>query len=209
MRKIAAKTDIVSKTEETEIKFIVPGNTVTELNKLLEDSDSTVRFSLTRKHIIFSLKMKYGTEEKETMLYSRLIDSQYIEYMRFIPKENKTYVKVDKNQLENALERASLVTEDKNAGQTKSVVKFNFNGDRLDISASSVSGRVYDEISVEKEGPDIEIGFSCKYLLDILRVIDVDVLMLSLTTPLMCMIITAPEGNDFIYLALPTKTRQS
>ena len=68
--------------------------------------------------------------------------------------------------LEDALERASLVTEDKVIGQSKSIVKFKVEDNTLNISAVSVNGKAFDEILVEKTGPDIEIGFSCKYLLE-------------------------------------------
>lgn len=205
----ASNTNIMSKTGETELKFIVPGKTVNELFRLLDDTSSEIRFSLTRKHVIFSLSLKYGDTEKETVLFSRLIDTNYIEYERFIPKESKTFVTVDRNMLEDALERASLVTEDKVIGQSKSIVKFKVEDNTLNISAVSVNGKAFDEILVEKTGPDIEIGFSCKYLLEILHATDIDTLRLSLTSPFMSMIIEGEKEEEsessFIYLALPMK----
>lgn len=203
------ETAISSKTGETELRFIIPGKTVTELSRLLDDSDDKIRFSLTKKHVIFSLGMKYGDVVKETVLFSRLIDTNYIEYERFIPKESKTFVTADRNMLEDALERASLVTEDRAVGQSKSIVKFSFEEETLHISAVSVNGKVFDEIPVEKKGPDLEIGFSCKYLLEILRGTNEDILKLSLTSSLMSMIIEGSGEQDkddsFIYLALPMK----
>lgn len=207
------QTDIVSKTGETELRFIVPGKTVAELQRLLDDSDAMIRFSLTKKHVIFSLGMKYGDVEKETVLFSRLIDTNYIQYERFIPKESKTFVTVDRNMLEDALERASLVTEDRAVGQSKSIVKFSFTEEILHISATSINGNVFDEIPVEKKGPDLEIGFSCKYLLEILRGTDEDILKLSLTSSFMSMIIEGSGETDkddsFIYLALPMKMKEN
>ena len=169
IREIDIKTEIYSKTGEEELYFIIPGKTLTELLKLLEDKDDPIKFSLTRKHIIFSLKMKYGSEEKETVMFSRLVDSNYIEYERFIPKESKTVVRVERDPLEDALERASLVTEDRAQGQVKSVVKLNFTNGLLNISAISINGKFFDEIPIEKTGIDIDIGFACKYLIEILR----------------------------------------
>lgn len=207
------ETNIASKSGETELKFIVPGKTVNELSRLLEDTDAPIKFSLTKKHIIFSLGMKYGDTEKETVLFSRLIDTNYIEYERFIPKESKTFVTVDRNMLEDALERASLVTEDRAVGQSKSIVKFSFEDEILNISAISINGKVFDEIPVEKKGPDLEIGFSCKYLIEILRGTDEEILKLSLTSSLMSMIIEGSGETDkddsFIYLALPMKMREN
>ena len=206
-------TKIQSKNGETELKFIVPGKTINEIQRLLDDTDSEIKFSLTRKHVIFSMTMKYGDVEKEAIIFSRLIDSNYIEYERFIPKESKTYVTVSRDLLEDSLERASLVTEDKAAGHTKSIVKFSVKDEVLEISAVSMNGKVFDEIPAIKEGPEIEIGFACKYLLEILKGPDVDTLKLSLSSPLMSMIIEDAEETDkddsFTYLALPMKMRDN
>ncbi len=206
-------TKIVSKNGETELKFIVPGKTINEIQRLLDDTDSEIKFSLTRKHVIFSMTMKYGDVEKEAVIFSRLIDSNYFEYERVIPKESKTFVTVSRELLEDALERASLVTEDKAAGHTKSIVKFSVKDEVLEISAVSMNGKVFDEIPAEKEGPEIEIGFACKYLLEILKGPDVDTLKLSLSSPLMSMIIEDAEVTDkddsFVYLALPMKMKDN
>lgn len=211
VREIMMKTEIYSKTGEEELYFIIPGKTITELLRLLEDKEETIKFSLTRKHIIFSLKMKYGSEEKETVMFSRLVDANYIEYQRFYPKECKTFVTVDRDALENALERASLVTEDRVQGQVKSAVKFNFTDGLLNVSAISINGKFFDEIPIEKSGADLVIGFPCKYLIEILRSTDQPVLKLSLTSALMSMLIEGEsESGDskFLYLALPMKMRE-
>ena len=76
-----------------------------------------------------------------------------------------------------------------------------------------MNGKVFDEIPAEKEGPEIEIGFACKYLLEILKGPDVDTLKLSLSSPLMSMIIEDAEVTDkddsFVYLALPMKMKDN
>ena len=54
-------------------------------------------------------------------------------------------------------------------------------------------GKFFDEIPVEKTGGDLEIGFACKYLIEILRGTDQPVLRLSLTSSLMSMVI---EGES-------------
>ncbi len=211
VRNTKFKTNIVTKGGETEISFLIPGKTVAELARLLEDKDEAIQFSLTRKHALFSFGMKCGSEEKEATLFSRLIDVPYIEYKRFIPKESKTFVEIDRNALEDSLERAAVVTEERVAGQAKSNVKFQFEGSVLGVSVVSVSGNFFDEINMDKKGDDLEIYFPCKYLIEILRATDDDVLKLSLTSPYMSMIIEGAtpteDGSSFLYLALPVKMR--
>jgi DNA polymerase-3 subunit beta len=155
--------------------------------------------------------MKCGSEEKDAILFSRLIDVPYIEYRRFIPKESKTFVEIDRDALEDSLERASIVTEERVVGQAKSVVRLNFTDNILGVSALSLSGNFFDEINIEKKGNDLEIGFPCKYLIEILRATDAGLLKLSLTSSYMIMVIeganTEDDDSRFLYLALPVKLR--
>ena len=210
IRNVKIATGITTKGGETEINFIIPGKTLSELARLLEDKDEPISFSLTRKHALFSFGMKCGAEEKEAILFSRLIDVPYIEYKRFIPKESKTFVEIERDALVDSLERASIVTEEKIVGQAKSVVRFHFENDVLGVSALSVSGNFSDEINIEKTGDDLDIHFPCKYLIEILRATDDDVLKLSLTSAYMIMTIEGASGNEenqFLYLALPVKVK--
>ncbi len=211
IRDVKVGTEVNTKGGETEFSFIIPGKTVAELSRLLEDRDDPIRFSLTRKHALFYFGMKCGSEEKDAILFSRLIDVPYIEYKRFIPKESKTFVEIQRGALENSLERASIVTEERVAGQAKSNVRFRFEDQLLNISALSVSGNFFDEIAVVKEGEDMEIYFPCKYLIEILRATDDDVLKFSLTSAYMSMIIEGAtereDGSSFLYLALPVRVR--
>ena len=204
-------TNINTKGGETEISFIIPGKTVAELTRLLEDKEDPIHFSLTRKHALFYFGMKCGSTEKDAVLFSRLIDVPYVEYKRFIPKESKTFVEIDRAMLENSLERASIVTEERVVGQAKSVVRFRFEDGVLGVSALSLAGNFFDEIAIDKRGADLEICFPCKYLIEILRATDDDVLKLSLTSAYMSMIIEGAtekeDGSTFLYLALPMKTR--
>lgn len=213
IRDVNIDTKLTSNTGEEEFRFILPGKTVNEIVRLIDDKDEDIKFSLTRKRVIISMKMKYGDEERETTLFSRLIDQMYLEYERFIPKESKTFVTVDRRELSDALERAALVTEDRIQGQAKSIVKLSFEGQMLNVFAESINGKVYNEIQVEKEGPDLLIGFDCKKLLDIMSGCDDETIKLSLTSALMSMVVegadTEEKNTKFLYLAIPMKMRDN
>lgn len=212
IRDLRIPTAINTKGGETEISFIIPGKTVAELQRLLEDKDDPIRFSLTRKHALFYFGMKCGSAEKEAVLFSRLIDVPYIEYKRFVPKDSRTFVEIDRASLENSLERASIVTEERVVGQAKSMVRFHFEDQTLSVSALSVAGNFFDELPIDKKGDDIDIYFPCKYLIEILRATDDDVLKFSLTSSYMSMIVEGAsqkeDGSSFLYLALPVKVRE-
>lgn len=185
---------------ELDMEFIVPGKTLSELMKLISDKEDRMSIKLTRKHVIFFLD--------GVIYFSRLIENDYIDYERFIPKNSKIFVNVDRDSLLDALERAILVTEDKSMGQVRSKLKCSFTGNLLTISSKSLSNKISDEVYTTKEGDDIEIGFNCRFLVDALRSCDFEKLRLSLTSPLMSMLIEPAEeqdGSRFIFLVLPLK----
>lgn len=196
--------DIDNIGEDTlQMEFIIPGKSLSELTKLLSDSDGKkVKIVLGRRHVIFAIE--------DMVFFTRMIDSNYLEYERFIPKNNRIFVKASSDALLKSLERASLVTEERTMGQTKSPLRCIFKDDILAFSSVSLSGKFYDEIPVEKNGDDIVIGFNCKFFIDAMRCVDTAYVTLSMSTPLMSMLIEPSECNDedkFIYLVLPVRMK--
>lgn len=186
--------------------FVVPGKTLNQLMRLIDD-DETVSIYLARKHVIFRMEGK--------LFFSRLIESDYIDYQRVIPKNKPITVKLDRVSLISSLERASLVTEDKALGQAKSYVRCAFEGNKLKISSVSVTGSVYDEIHTEKIGDDLVIGFNCRYLLDALKAADGQQVSITLNSPLMSIVINRvvdpseePDGEDYLYMVCPVKMKE-
>ena len=112
------------------------------------------------------------------------IDGDYIEYRRFIPKNETTTATVKTAELRDSLERALFITEYREAGRLKAPVKLNFYEGTLNVSSVSSSNKVSDDIPAAKEGDDLEIGFNCKMLLDTFRVLECEKIKLKLTTPL-------------------------
>lgn len=199
-------TDIKRNEEEEsafDMKFIIPGKTLDKLTGFLNDSDEEILIRLTRKYVIFRF---------ETMVFfSRLIENEYIDYSRFLPKSAKTVVNIDCEAFLGALERALLVTEDKTMGQSKSILRCNFEDNMLKISSVSASRKIYDEIITSKNGDDIVIGFNCSYLLAALRSADSEKLKLSLSSALTGMTIEPAEtedGSGFTFLVLPVKIKE-
>jgi len=204
---IREQTADIKRNEEEEssldMKFIIPGKTLDKLTSFLSDSDDTVSIRLTRKYVIF----RFDNE----VFFSRLIENEYIDYNRFLPKSSNTTVNIDCEAFLGALERASLVTEDKTMGQSKSILRCNFEDNMLKISSVSASRKVSYEVIIEKQGADIMIGFNCSYLLAALRAADSEKLKLSLTSSLMGMTIQpleAEEESNFTFLVLPVKIKE-
>ena len=181
------------------MKFIIPGKTLSDLLKLLDDSDEVISAELTNKHIIMHFDNLF--------FFSRLIEGDYIDYMRTIPKDSEIEVKVKLDDIIRSCERAGLVIDER----VKSPVKIEVVPDGLILSCDSVNGKVRDEIKAEVKGNPLEIGFNNKYLLDALRAATVssdEEIILKLRSPLVGMSITSPEHDEYFYLVLPVRLKE-
>ena len=185
-----------------QYSFIIPGHALNELIRMLPDDESILVY-LSRKHAIF--KMDSMT------FFTRMIDSEYIDYERIIPRDQTIRVRINRQRLLEGLERAGIVAEEKIQGG-RSHVKVVVSGDMLSLTSSSVNGKVYDEMKCEHEGEDIEIGFNCRYLINSVRAADSEEVYVTLKSPKQSITIEPvekKEESDFFYMVLPVRMNES
>jgi len=183
---------------KNDFSFIVPGRTLFEFSKLLDDSEDMVRVEFTSKYIILKID--------DTILFSRLLEGEYLDYERAIPKQGKIFAKIKTTDFIESASRASLLVDEK----LKTPIKCSFTDNNLDISCSTQYGKVNDNIKIEKTGEDIEIGFNSKYLLDALRACPDEYINVSMSTPIIPMVITPAEkkeNRNYTYLVLPCRIK--
>lgn len=196
--------DMSEKSNDIRAKMIIPGKTLSELMKIVGENDDEVTIKISKKHVVFEI------EKKNLMFFSRLLEGEYIDYERLIPKQFNTFVHVSADFLLSALERAALVSEENTSTGSKSYVRLKITDGVLDISSVSAKGKVRDEVVIEKEGNDIEIGFSCRYLIDSLKACKTDDIKLSLASPLISMLMEPEENKKnekLVMLVLPIKLK--
>ncbi len=181
-------------------KFIVPGKTLNDLLKLAKDTDDMMEVRIMRRYLMF----KIG----EVSLYTKTIDAQYFDYTRLLPTSHSVRIKLNSGELLGALERSSLIVEDRLAGSIRSYVKFTVD-DKLLVSTVSSNGNVFDEIAIEKDDPDssIVIGFNCRFMLDALRVCDDCEMIMSFKNPLLGVLIEPQNTDDgkYTYFVMPIR----
>ncbi len=204
LAKCIAETDIENKCEggaDLKFSFIVPTKTVAELCRLLKDDErENVVIYMTRKNIVFRIG--------EIIFFSRLIEGQYIDYDRVLMNKHGIFAEIDRARMIAALERAALVTEDKNQG--RSGVKLNFEKGLLKISADSTMGSTYDELDIGHVGDDLLIAFNNRFLLDSLRALDCETVkfsMSSMHTGINIEPAEKTEGREDLFMLLPIRMR--
>lgn len=134
---------------------IVPRKTVLELHKLIEDEDQPVDISLSASKIRFS----FGS----ALLTSKLIEGDFPDYERVIPKDNDKVMEVDARLFAQAVDRVSTISSERGRA-----VKLHIETDRVTLTVNNPdSGNASEEIAVSYQAEPLEIGFNARYLLDI------------------------------------------
>ncbi len=193
-------------TEKIDYKFIIPSKTVTELIRLLsDDPEKKVTVYVSHKNVVL--------HTENLIIFSRLINGEYIDYNRFIIQTHKISIEINRLHFLSALERAALITEDKIVGAIRSYVKLRIESNMLKILADSAYGSTYDEVAIEHQGDDILIGFSNRYLMDCMRACSGQVLRIDLSSPLAGINIQpcdaeAKEDEKEFFMLLPVRIKE-
>lgn len=177
------------------ISFIVPGKTLSELLKLLDDNDNMIEIQVSRKHILFTLG--------DCCLISRLLEGEFLDYTAAIPKDSTTTVVVNTRSFMNSIERTSLLISDK----LKSPLKIVFENNLVKMSCSTTIGRAYDECPCSIEGKSLEMGFNNRYIMDALKNSDADMVRLELGGSLSPMKVVPINDDSFLFLVLPMRLK--
>ncbi|MCM3740123.1 DNA polymerase III subunit beta [Oceanobacillus luteolus] len=186
--------------EATEVEFhnvVVPGKSLNELSKILDDAEETVEISVTNNQILF--------RTKHLSFLSRLLDGNYPETSRLIPEEKKTSITVNTKELLNTIDRASLLARE----ERNNVVKLTTEGNSVvEITSNSPEvGNVHEEIVVESvEGEDLKISFSSKYMMDALKSIEYDEITIDFTGAMRPFVLVPKEDDSILQLILPVRT---
>ena len=188
---IANKT-LVNST--ADFKIIVPGKNIYEIMKMM-DNEGSIKIFIHSNNIM----VDFG----DTIVITRLIDGQFINYRQIVPKDFATTVTINKEQLEDAIDRASVLSRiDKN-----NLVKFDIREKNLMLTSNSEIGNTKENITVGVKGNDLNISFNSKYFSDCLRVIDNPYVKMNFNSAIQPCVITPCEGDDFVFLILPVKAK--
>jgi DNA polymerase-3 subunit beta len=175
---------------------IIPARSLSELSKILEDSDEIVKIYIQKNYIM--------TELKDTKLISRLLDGDFLNYKQIIPLNFETNIMINKRQFEDALDRASLLSK---VGQNN-LVKFDIKEKNMEISSNSEIGNISEKVNISFKGKDLKIAFNARYFTECARNINDEFIKLSFNQPTNPCVITPIDENsnsNYKYLVLPVR----
>jgi len=182
---------------EQAIKVIVPARTLSEISKIINDKeDKNILLYIDKNHILFELE--------NCIVMSRLIDNEYLDYEQFFNEDDtNTIIEINRNELLRAIERASLIS----INNTKNPVKLTIENNKLIITSNTELGDSYEEIKILEDGKDLKIAFNPKFIIDALKAIEDETILIKFISSLSPCIIKNIENKDYKYLIVPIRLR--
>lgn len=193
--RLAKKTIVLKEFIKNEINITIPGNNISELDKIIND-DEPVQMHIFNNKIVFIYK--------NIIFQSNLLSGTYPNTNNLIPDNFAIIFNTNYNEFYSSIDRAALLTQNKE----KNIVKMETANNNLKISSfASEIGRTEEIISIEKnEGINIGISFSAKYMMDALKAIDDNELVVLLNSETKPIVIKSAKDETLIQLILPIKT---
>ncbi len=174
-------------------QVIIPRKAVMELSRLLENSDETVKIELGSNHI----RLSTG----QLSFITKLIDGRFPDYQRVVPQGGDKIVIVNRSLIHQALSRASILSNEKYRS-----VRFTLSSGSLQVMANNPEQEEAEEIiTVDYDGPSIEIGFNASYVLEALNALNDENVQLELTDQNSCCLIRSPDSEESRYVVMPMR----
>ena len=178
------------------INIVIPGKNMGELVKIIDDEDENIEIHIFSNKILFKFD--------NILFQSRLLNGSFPDTSRLIPEEFSLEIKADLDELYKVIDRAALLTSEKE----KNVIKFETCGNEVVISSNTPEiGKVEEKLAITKNNDnEIKIAFSSKYMMEALRTINSKDIRISLNSDVKPIILKTYEDEDLIQLLLPIKT---
>ncbi len=186
-----AATDIPQSVERAEV--IIPRKAVIELIKLMADVDDPVAVQLLPNQVRFSFS---GIE-----VISKVVDGKFPDYNRVIPTNYKKHFTVGRQVLQQALQRAAILSNEKFRG-----VRWVLTPDTLKIVCTNAEQEeAEEELEVSYNGDPLDIGFNITYLLDVLANLADEEIDCAVGDANSSMLLSVPGNENFKYVVMPMR----
>ena len=196
--RLAIKKNVLNE-KSNNFNSVIPGKTLNEVNKIISDSFDPIKIGISKNQGLF--------EMENCKIVTRLLDGEFLKYSNAIPSTWETRIKVNKQNIQNCFERISLISSSSIEKEKKYPVKINIEVGKVTISCANQTGDAKEEIYIETEGKELDIGFNPKFFLDALKAIDDEEVYIEFGSNRSPCIIKSVDEGDYIYMILPIKMK--
>ena len=172
---------------------IIPKKTIYELCKLLSEIDKNVFISISSNKIVFTIE--------NIIFISKLIDGSFPDYKRVIPKNNSNILKINRDILLSAVDRVSTIANEKSP-----VIKFKLLQNVLNLNTiNNESSTASEDLKINYDGDEIEIGFNSKYIMDIVNNLEDEEISINLKDNTSPIIALENSNSNLVYVLMPMR----
>jgi DNA polymerase-3 subunit beta len=179
---------------DSATEVILPRKTVLELQRLLEDTEETVKIEVGPGQLRFQFD---GVE-----LISKLVEGKFPDYKRVIPTDYTQHFDVSREALLASLQRAAIMSTDKMRS-----VRFQLAENTLIASSTNADQEeALEEIEIDYPFEPLDVGFNVSYLLDFLSSIKNDMVRWSVMPDVNASaLLSLPDDESFQYVVMPMR----
>jgi DNA polymerase III subunit beta len=180
-----------------EYNIVIPGKSLTELSKILDDNSDLVEIVMTDNQVLF--------KAKHLLFFSRLLEGNYPDTSRLIPNESKTELTLTTKEFLQAIDRASLLARE---GRNNVVKLSTIDNGLIEISSNTPEiGKVIEQVQSQSiDGEDLKISFSAKYMMDALKALEGTEIHINFTGAMRPFVIKPLHDDSILQLILPVRT---
>ena len=176
---------------------IVPPKALSHFTGLISGGEQLKKVVVGETYIAFDLG--------ETQLYSRLIEGPYPDIERVIPQANEKKMVVNNEDFSSAVRRVAALSDT----DTHQVCFLIRKGTvKLSATSQDMGGEATEEVDVQYDNEDLDLGYNANYILEILKRMKSDEVVFELDTPVSAGIVkpvTQPEDEDYLCLIMPLR----
>ena len=164
-----------------------------ELVKLLNDSDDQVTIDFSASQVKFSFN--------EVTLVTKVVDGKFPDYVRVVPTNYQRTFEMDRVELQDALQRVSILSNEKFRG-----VRWMLTTDNLRIACTNTEQEeAFEELEIHYGGEPLDIGFNITYLLDVLTNVATSKVTCSFGDANSSVLLTIADKPEFRYVVMPMR----
>ena len=184
----------IESSPEMEQGIIIPRKGINEIRKLVDDGEE--------EEIEFGAKKGVCVLKKSNVVLKvSLIDAEYPDYKRVIPKDKGVTVELEKDAMVHALRRMNVMSSERYSG-----VKIKLLENRMMLNSTNPDvGEAQDEIEVIYKEKEAEVGFNVRYLLEGIEAVHEKKFLLEVRNGLRPAVVKPLEEQRYMCVIMPLK----
>ena len=201
-RRLAVTNNHVETKDEGE--FILPSLSVNEIEKL-PDVGNKIKISFTDRQVAFELSVEKGEDstgfQNSIYLISKVVEGKYPNYKQVIPKDDFNAATIERELMQECVHRAALVSDEK--------VTLRIKEEAMEITGLSTLGDACESMSISYKGNDAMVSFNPRFILDPLRSITKDKIILEFRDDMSPGVFKINNDNgetSFLCVVMPIRT---